>query len=82
VLKSKLLFYLVTEVFAQSLSGFGQDAIWDRVEEASSRATRYAVEHVLAYSGAVPQVPYNQQLGLASGGRFPDGHDSTRETVL
>jgi hypothetical protein len=31
--KSKLLFYLVTEVFAQSLSGFSRDEICDRVED-------------------------------------------------
>jgi hypothetical protein len=32
-LKSKLLFYLVTEVFAQSLSSLGRHEICDRVEK-------------------------------------------------
>lgn len=42
----------------QPQSDFDREEIYDRVEDA-----RYAVEHVLTYSGTVPQVPYNQQLG-------------------
>jgi hypothetical protein len=64
--KTKLLFYLVTEVFAQSLSRFSRDEICDRVEDGEGDA----VEHVLAYSGAIPQVPYNQHLGLGSDRRY------------
>ena len=60
--ETELLFYLVTEVFAQSLSRFRQDEICDRVEDGDGDA----VEHVLAYSGAATQVPYNQHLGLGS----------------
>ena len=55
--RSQLLFYLVTSVFAQSLSGFDQYGICDNL-----RRSLYAVEHVLTYSAAVMQVPYNQHL--------------------
>jgi len=69
-LKSKLLFYLVTEVFAQSVSGFRWVEICDTVREESRLELEYAVEHVLAYSGAVAQVPYNQHLGPGSDERY------------
>jgi len=38
-----------------------------------SKNNGYAVEHVLAYSGALPQVPYNQQLGPAAERCGPEG---------
>jgi hypothetical protein len=76
-LKDELLFYLVTEVFAQCLSSFDSSRIYDRVEDEG-----YAVEHVLTYSGTVLQVPYNQQLGPLSPLMPTDGRNSTGKTVL
>jgi hypothetical protein len=43
----------------------------------SQRNSGYAVEHVLAYSGALPQVPYNQQLESAARGTRTGRCDST-----
>jgi hypothetical protein len=40
-------------------SGFPHIHIWGRVERMG-----YADEHVLTYSGTLPQVPYNQHLKL------------------
>ena len=71
-LQSKLLFYLVTRQFAQPLSPFDSDELCDRVY----RRGGYAVEHVLTYSGAVPQVPYNQHLGLPLAGMLLREQDS------
>ncbi len=75
--KVQLLFYLVTGVFAQSVSSFGAM----RFTIQSNRRVD-AVEHVLTYSGTVPQVPYNQQLGTAFRLRKTNGRDSTGKTVF
>ena len=68
---------MVTDVFAQLLSGFGWEQICDRVEE-----ERYAVEHVPTYSGALPQVPYNQQLGQLFRLMPTDGSNSKEKRFL
>jgi len=87
--KTQLLFYLVTRVFAQSYSSL----TGAEFKVKSRKAGGYAVEHVLAYPGAVPQVPYNQHLGLACassirGIRFSDmaerneKHGESRRTEI
>jgi hypothetical protein len=69
-LKTQLLFYLVTRVFAQSHSSLNGAEF----KVKSRKAGSYAVEHVLAYLGAVPQVPYNQHLALGLRGLHFEGH--------
>ena len=58
-MKSKLLFYLVTQRFAQCLSRRRQENFAIEFK----RALGYADEQVPKYSNAFLQVPYNQHLG-------------------